>query len=192
MPDIYDEAAVQQILTIARARQGQRGPLSRSQLIDICRELRISPANFLAAEEEWLVQQEEKTARAAFDQYRQQRLLKGGRRLVILSALLILADFLSAQHISWSFYVALGWSAILALQSWQVYGASEESYNRAFRRWWLRQQIGESFKAISERLRIPAAESKASPAPSVFSHSHSLSSTDDIDPAPQPLGGREP
>ena len=158
MPNTYDEAAVQRILAIARTRQGQSGPLSRSQLIDISRELKISPANFLAAEEEWLVEQEEQTARAAFDCDRHQRFRRGLRRFGIGSALLLLCDLLSTSQLSWSQYIILGWAGITTFQAWQVYAAPQERYDRAFRRWWLRQQIGESFKAISERLRSPAAD----------------------------------
>ncbi|MEO0407258.1 MAG: 2TM domain-containing protein [Cyanobacteria bacterium P01_A01_bin.135] len=194
MPNNYDEAAVQQILAIARARQGQRGPLTRAQLIDISRELNISPGNFLAAEEEWLVRQEEQTARNTFDQYRYQRLLAGARRFSIVSGLLLLADFLSTQHFSWSIYVTLGWLGIIALQAWQIYGASEDSYNRAFRRWWLRQQIGESFKAISERLRSPTSDEappRSTAAAVAFNASPKLGG-EAADSTPQPLGGREP
>ncbi|MGF1512731.1 MAG: 2TM domain-containing protein [Elainellaceae cyanobacterium] len=161
MSDTYDEAAVQQILARARARQGQSDPLKRSQLIDMAREIGISPANFLAAEEEWLVRQEEQAARAAFDQYRHQQWLKGLRRFGIGSSLLLLSNLAATRQLSWSLYMALGWAIVLGLQGWQMYRASEDRYNRDFRRWWLRQQIGESFKAISERLRsAPAGSSQ--------------------------------
>ncbi|MGF1536302.1 MAG: 2TM domain-containing protein [Elainellaceae cyanobacterium] len=153
MANTYDEVAVQQILARARARQGQNDPLERSQLIDISRELNISPANFLAAEEEWLVWKEEQDARAAFDHYRHQQWIKGLRRFAIASSLLMMSNLLATRQLSWALYIALGWAIVLSIQAWQTYRSSEESYNRAFRRWWLRQQIGESFKAISERLR---------------------------------------
>jgi len=159
MPDTYDEAAVQQILALARDRQGQHGPVTRSQLIDISRELQISPANFLAAEEDWQVRQEEQAAQSDFDKHRQRQLMKGLRRFGLGSTLLILSDFFVTQRLSWSLYLTLGWAIVIGLQGWRIYGSSEESYNRAFRRWWLRQQIGESFKAISERLRSSPAES---------------------------------
>ncbi|MGB3615137.1 MAG: 2TM domain-containing protein [Elainellaceae cyanobacterium] len=207
MPDTYDEAAVQQILALARSRQGQCGPVTRSQLIEISRELQISPANFLAAEEDWLVRQDEQAARSSFDQHRRHQLIKGLQRFGLGATLLLLSDFLATQHLSWSLYLTLGWGIVIVLQTWQIYGSSEESYNRAFRRWWLRQQIGESFKAISERLRSSSVDgdravaSDNGTASSLSAMGDSPSSTGDVvkvdsaapdSSVPWPLSGREP
>ncbi len=190
MSDTYDEAAVQQILALARARQGQSGPLRRSQLIDVARELNISPANFLAAEEDWLVCQQEQGARLAFDQHRRQQLTKGLRRFSLGASLLLLSNLLATRQLSWSLYIALGWSIVLAARAWQTYRPSDERYNRAFRRWWLRQQIGESFKAISERLRLTADDSARNGENSNGKPSSALSDLDHQS-ASRSLSGRE-
>lgn len=154
MPETYNEDAVQQILRLAMNRQGQDVALPRSQLIEIAEDLGISEADLEAAEEEWQVQQEEQEARESFDAYRHQQLRQGIARFLIINGGLVLLNLVIDHRITWSVYPVLIWGMAIALQAWQTLKAEGEEYDRAFRRWRLRQQIGQSFKAISERFKI--------------------------------------
>ena len=154
MPEAYDEEAVQQILRLAMEKQGQGGPLLRSQLLEIAQDLGISEAALGAAEEEWQVQTEEQQAREQFAAYRHQQLRQSIVRFIIINSILVILNGLTAHRIDWSVYPVLLWGMAIVLQAWQVLRSEGENYDRAFRRWRLRQQIGASFKAISERLKL--------------------------------------
>lgn len=154
MPETYNEDAVQQILKLAMIRQGQDVALPRSQLVEIAEDLGISESTLEAAEEEWQVQQEEQQARESFDVYRQRQLRQGIIRFLIVNGGLVLLNVAVAHRVGWSVYPVLIWGMAIAFQTWQTFRNDGEEYDRAFRRWRLRQQIGESFKAISERLKF--------------------------------------
>lgn len=154
MPETYDEEAVQQILRLAMIRQGKNGPLLRSQLVEIAEELGISEASLAAAEEEWQVQTEEQQARQEFAVYRHHQLRQGIVRFIIINSFLVMLNVITLHRIDWSVYPVLIWGMAIALQAWQVMQCEGENYDRAFRRWRLRQQIGQSFKAISERFKL--------------------------------------
>ena len=67
--------------------------------------------------------------------------------------LLVLSNLIVGHTISWSIFPVLAWSFLLSLQAWRTYQQEGEDYDRAFRRWKLGQQIGQSFKAITERFK---------------------------------------
>lgn len=167
MPETYNEDAVQQILKLAMVRQGQDVELPRSQLIEIAEDLGITESTLAAAEEEWKIQQEEQQAREDFEVYRHQQLRRGIVRFLIVNSTLVLINLVFAHRINWAVYPTLIWGMAIALQAWQTYQTEGEEYDRAFRRWRLRQQIGESFKAISERFKIlrPNRGSTSKPSP---------------------------
>ena len=156
MPETYNEESVQQILKIAMSRQGQSGDLTRSQLQEIAEELGISEDNLMAAEQDWDLQQQDRDERQAFDSYRHQQLRKGGVRCLVVSVFLVLSNVMMSHTISWAVYPILTWLLLLSLQGWRTYQREGEDYDRAFRRWKLGQQIGQSFKAITERFKDTA------------------------------------
>ncbi|MEB3358381.1 MAG: 2TM domain-containing protein [Synechococcales bacterium] len=164
MAQTYDEDAVQQILRLALMRQGQAGDLTRSQLIDIAQDLGISPANLLAAEEEWQAQQEERHDRQEFERYRRQQLHHSIAKFAIINSFLVVSNLLIAHSLNWSTYVLLGWGLVLSLQTWRTFQTEGDDYDRAFRRWRLRQQIGQSFKALSERFKLSPSAPRSTPA----------------------------
>ena len=153
MPETYNEEAIQQILKLAMSRQGQSGELSHAQLQDIADELGISADNLIAAEQDWDVQRQERDDRQAFDLHRRLQLRQGLTRCLVVSAFLILSNLLISHRVSWSVYPILVWSLFLSLQAWRTFQNEGEEYDRAFRRWKLGQQIGQSFKAITERFK---------------------------------------
>ena len=156
MPETYNEESIQQILKIAMSRQGQSGDLTRTQLQEIADELGISEDNLVAAEQDWDLQQQEREDRQAFDSYRHAQLRQGVVRCLTVSFFLVLSNVIINHTISWAVYPVLGWSALLSLHAWRTYQHEGEDYDRAFRRWKLGQQIGQSFKAITERFKDPS------------------------------------
>lgn len=158
MPETYNEESVQKILKIAMSRQGQSGDLTRSQLQDIADELGISEDNLVAAEQAWDIQKQERDDRQAFDTHRQVLLRKGVTRCLAVSVVLLLMNVAVNHQISWAIYPVLAWGGLLSLQAWRTYQTEGEDYDRAFRRWKLGQQIGQSFKAITEKLKDTSLE----------------------------------
>jgi len=61
---------------------------------------------------------------------------------------------------------------VVTLQTWQTFRTEGEQYDRAFRRWRLRQQIGQSFKEISERFKFLGFDD-VSQKPSAFNPNNS-------------------
>lgn len=157
MPETYNEESIQQILKIAMSRQGQSGDLTRSQLQEIADELGISEDNLIAAEQDWDIQQQEREDRQDFNAYRHLQLHQGLVRCLVISLFLVLSNLIMNHRISWSVYPIMVWSFFLSLQAWRTYQQEGEDYDRAFRRWKLGQQIGQSFKAITERIKDPSA-----------------------------------
>jgi hypothetical protein len=151
MADIYDQEEAQEILKIAFTRQIERGEISKPQLLEIAAELGISPEEFQAAEQEWLMQQGEAREQQAFAAYRQSRLRKNAARYGIVNTFLVLLDLLTGSPLDWSLYIALIWGLFIALNTWKTYQTDGEEYEKAFQRWRLRQQVGRSLKTLSNR-----------------------------------------
>ncbi|MEM9449747.1 MAG: 2TM domain-containing protein [Cyanobacteria bacterium P01_E01_bin.6] len=154
MPEAYDKEAVQQILQLAMVKQGQEEPLLRSQLVEIAEELGISEITLAAAEEEWKVQADEQQARDEFFTYSHHQLRRSIAQHIAINSVLVIINGLTTHRIDWAVYPAAIWGLAILWQAWQVLWPENEQYNRAFRRWRLRQQIGESFKVLSERLKM--------------------------------------
>ncbi|MEB3231046.1 MAG: 2TM domain-containing protein [Leptolyngbyaceae bacterium] len=152
MPETYNEEAIQQILKLAMSRQGQAVDLTRSQLLDIADELGISEDNLAAAEQDWDIQCQEQADRLAFEAYRHLQLQQGIVWCLVINTALVTTNIVSNHTVTWAVYPVLIWGCVLALQAWRVYQDGGEEYDRAFRRWKLGQQIGESFKAITAQL----------------------------------------
>ncbi|MGK7888834.1 MAG: 2TM domain-containing protein [Leptolyngbyaceae cyanobacterium] len=152
MPKTYNEEAIGQILKLAMSRQGQPATLTRSQLRDIANELGISEDNLAAAEQDWAILCQAQADRLAFEAYRHLQLQQGIVWCLVLNTALVTTNVVTSHTVSWSVYPVLLWSCILLLKTWGVYQDKGEKYDRAFRRWKLRQQIGESFKALTSQL----------------------------------------
>jgi hypothetical protein len=151
MTDIYEQEEAQEILKIAFTRQIDRGEISKAQLLEISAELGISPEEFQAAEQEWLMQQGEMREQRAFAAYRQSRLRKNAARYGIINTFLVLLDLLTGSPLDWSLYIALIWGLFIALNAWKTYQTDGEDYEKAFQRWRLKQQVGRSLKNLSNR-----------------------------------------
>ncbi|MEL6222518.1 MAG: 2TM domain-containing protein [Cyanobacteria bacterium J06627_8] len=154
MPEAYDNEEAQKILQLAMLKQGQDNTLLRSQLYEIAEDLGISAATLEAAEEEWKVQLEEQQARQEFSSFRHQQLRRSIVQHIGVNSVLVLLNGMTTHRVDWAVYPAVIWGAAIFWEAWQVLWPKDEQFNRAFRRWRLRQQIGASFKAISERFKL--------------------------------------
>ncbi|MGJ3248188.1 MAG: 2TM domain-containing protein [Elainellaceae cyanobacterium] len=160
MAEIYDEEAVQQILQIAIARQSSKAELSRSQLVEIAEDLGISLGDLQAAEQQWQIQKQTQQEHQAFHDYQHERLRQSAVKYLIVNTFLLLINAWINQTLSWSVPIALIWGLFLALQAWQTFHPEGQSYEKAFHRWRLRQQVGQSLKTFSEKLKELATAPK--------------------------------
>lgn len=137
----YNQEDIQQILNLAIARQADRGELSREQLLEIADELGISTQHLLEAEQEWLVQQEERQKHYEFNVYRRSQLKQRIGKYVIINSFLVGLNLLTAGALSWSLYILLFWGLGLGLSAWNTYQFQGEEYERAFQKWYRRHQL---------------------------------------------------
>lgn len=144
----YHQEDIQQILQIAIARQAHKGEFSREQLLEIAAELEISAESLEAAEREWLAQQGELQKRQAFNIHRRRKLQKRFGNYAIVNTFLVLLNLVSAAELSWSLYILLFWGLGLGLNTWNTYLSKGEDYERAFQKWYLKQQVRQSFSTL--------------------------------------------
>ena len=179
MPETYNEEAIQQILKLAMSRQGKSVDLTRSQFREIATKLGISEENLVAAEQDWVWQCQDRDDRLAFDLYRHIQLRRSVVGCIAVNTFLLGINVVLNHTVSWSVFPTLAWGCILTLQAWQTYQNDGEDYDRAFRRWKLGQQIGESFKAITEQLNRTLS---SSPDDNSHSSNHGISRNNDTSP----------
>lgn len=141
IPRSYQQEDIQQILNLAIARQANSEEYSREQLVEIAAELGISTDILLAAEQEWLVRQQERQKHYEFDCYRREQLKRRFGRYLIINSFLVGLNLLNNGHPSWSLYVLLFWGLFLGLSAWNTYQLQGEEYERAFQKWYRRYQI---------------------------------------------------
>lgn len=149
----YHQEDIQQILNLAIARQvNDGGEFSREQLVEIAVELGISTDTLLAAEQEWLVQQEQRQKHYAFNFHRRSQLKKHFGKYLIINSFLVGLNLLSAGVVSWSLYILLFWGLGLGLSAWNTYQLQGEEYERAFQKWYRRHQLKNFAQTLYLRL----------------------------------------
>lgn len=148
----YHQEDIQQILNIAIARQSDGGELSREQLIEIADELGISAENLLEAEQEWLIQQEQRQKHREFNFYRHNQLKKRAGKYLIINSFLVGLNVLTAGELSWSLYILLFWGLGLGLNAWNTYQLEGEEYERAFQTWYRKHQLSKIARSLYSRV----------------------------------------
>jgi 2TM domain len=148
----YSPDAIQQILQLAIARQADNDEFSREQLLEIARELEISPENLQAAEHDWLTRQGEQHQRAQFDLDRRTKSTRKIAKYAIVSSVFILLNLLSAGTVSWSLYLVLPWGVAVGLKQFNLYNQTQDEYEKEFQTWCRRQQLEQSVGQIWDRL----------------------------------------
>lgn len=148
----YHQEDIQQILNLAIARQSDGGELSREQLVEIAGELGISAETLLQAEQDWLLQQEERQKHREFNLYRHSQLKKRFGKYLIVNLFLVCLNLLTEGNLSWSLYILLFWGFELALTAWNTYQLQGEDYERAFQGWYRQHQLTQAAQSLYSRI----------------------------------------
>ncbi len=148
----YIQQEAQEILKIAFAKKDEDGELSRTQLMEIAADLGISPSELALAEQEWQLVKQDARDKLIFNAQRHQKLKQDLMKFGIVSAFLILLNLVLSQGITFAFSIMLIWGLFLALSAWRTYQTEGEEYEKAFSRWKLKKQLGQSFNTIAEKV----------------------------------------
>ncbi len=140
----YSQEDIQQILSIAIARQADDSEFSYQQLLEIAEELEITPESLQQSEIDWRSQNTIVRQKQTFDLYRRNRLKKKVGNYAIANSFLVLLDLLNSGDLSWSLYIMLIWGLKVGLDSWNTYYSNSEEYERAFQKWIGRNQLKQS------------------------------------------------
>jgi hypothetical protein len=140
----YSQENIQQILSIAIARQSDDTEFSYDQLVEIAEELEITPEALQQSETEWRLQNSIVCQKQTFDLFRRNKLKKKLGNYGIANSFLVLLDLLNSGDLSWSLYILLIWGLKVGLDTWNTYYSNTEEYERAFQRWSGRNQLKQS------------------------------------------------
>ncbi|MDY7003519.1 MAG: 2TM domain-containing protein [Cyanobacteriota bacterium] len=148
----YDQDDAQQILQIALARRSEGGELTRAQVLEIAHEMGISPEDLTAAEQEWLSHRGEFQEKQVFNQVRRDKLKQSLIKYGIVNSFLLLLNLVTAHTLSWSLPILFLWGLLLALYAWKTFQLEGEGYEKAFQRWRLKKQLGQSFGSLANKI----------------------------------------
>lgn len=148
----YNQEDIQHILNLAIARQSKGGEFSREELVEIAVEIGISTESLLAAEQEWLLQQEERQKHCQFNLYRRSQLKRRFGKFLIVNSFLMALNLLSVGQLSWSLYIVLFWGLWLGLSAWNTFQLQGEEYERAFQKWHRKHQLTQAVTTIYTRI----------------------------------------
>ncbi|MBD2139961.1 2TM domain-containing protein [Anabaena sp. FACHB-1250] len=145
----YTQEDVQQILQLAISRQvnDNNQEFSYQQILEIAKELQISPDNLQQAERDWLVKQSEVEQRQAFNLYRRSKFKKRLGNYAIINIFFLAMDSLSGG-ISWSLYILVASALAISLDIWNTFQTKGEDYEIAFQRWNRNHQIKQTINTV--------------------------------------------
>jgi len=136
----YSEQEVQQILQFAISKQSYQGGFNRQQLLEMAKELDISPETLEQAEKDYWETQVLTQQRQAFDKARWNKCKQHAGTYVIVNAFLMTLNFVINNTISWSLFPLLGWGVGLAFDFWECYTLEGEDYEDEFQKWLNKQE----------------------------------------------------
>ncbi|MDB9457735.1 2TM domain-containing protein [Dolichospermum circinale CS-1225] len=145
----YTQEDVQQILQLAISRQvnDNNQEFSYQQILEIAKELQISPDNLQQAERDWLVKQSEVEQRQAFNLYRRSKFKKRLGNYAIINIFFLAMDSLSGG-LSWSLYILVASALGISLDIWNTFQTKGEDYEIAFQRWNRNHQIKQTINTV--------------------------------------------
>ncbi|MGB3511434.1 MAG: 2TM domain-containing protein [Microcoleaceae cyanobacterium] len=146
--ETYAQDDAQQILQIALARRSEGGELTKAQVSEIAQEMGISTEELAAAENEWLSHRGEFQEKQVFNQIRREKLKQGLIKYAIVNSFLLLLNLVTAHALSWSLPILFLWGLWLALDAWKTFQLEGEDYEKAFQRWRLKKQVGQSLGSL--------------------------------------------
>ena len=144
----YSQEDIQQILSIAIARQSDDSEFSYQQLVEIAEELEITPESLQQSEIDWRSQNTIVRQKQTFDVYRRNKLKKKVGNYAIANSFLVAIDLLNGGGLSLSLYILLIWGAKVGLDTWNTYYSNSEEYERAFQKWSQRNQLKQSVNTL--------------------------------------------
>ena len=144
----YSQEDIQQILSIAIARQADDSEFSYQQLLEIAEELEITPESLQQSEIDWRSQNTIVRQQQKFDLYRRHKLQKKFGNYAIANSFLVAIDLLNGSGLSLSLYILLIWGAKVGLDTWNTYYSNSEEYERAFQKWSGRNQLKQSVNTL--------------------------------------------
>ncbi|MDP5338754.1 MAG: 2TM domain-containing protein, partial [Nodularia sp. (in: cyanobacteria)] len=146
----YSQEDVQRILQLAIARQAddQDKEFSYEQLLEIAKELDISPESLNLAEVDWRSQHSEMQQRQAFNSYRIGRFKKRVGNYAIINSFLMLLDIVGGGGLAWSLYFLLFCGLTLGLDIWNTFQTKGEEYEMAFQKWYRKHQIKQTINTV--------------------------------------------
>lgn len=152
----YSQEDIQQILSIAIARQADDTEFSYEQLVEIAEELEITPEALQQSEIEWQSQNTIVRQKQKFEIYRRHKLKKKIGNYAIANTFFVALDLLQGDGLFLSLYVLLIWGLKVGLDIWNTYYANSEEYERAFQKWYRHNQLKRSVNTflgnLSKRL----------------------------------------
>jgi 2TM domain len=154
MADFYNEEQVTQILRHALTKQSSTHNLSREQVCEIATELGVSHADFLAAEQKWLEQQQKNSELAEFDIYKRKNLRDRALKYAIANSFLVSINLflIDSGHLTWSLWVVLIWGLGLSLDTWTTYHKDSEGYAKQLAKWQRQQQRDRLTAKIADKV----------------------------------------
>lgn len=149
----YSQEDIQQILSIAIARQADDSEFSYEQLLEIAEELEITPEALQQSEMEWRSLDTIVRQKQTFNLYRRHKLKKKIGNYAIANSFFVALDLLEGNGLFLSLYVLLIWGLKVGLDIWNTYYANSEEYERAFQRWSGRNQLKQSVNTFVGNLK---------------------------------------
>lgn len=149
---VYIQEDVQEILYIAISRKQDNEEMTRQDLVEIAAELGISPQDLELAELEWQMRKQEVNEKLIFNRYRQNQLKQNLIKFGIVNSFLLLISLVVFNNIGFAAFVILTWGLSLTLQAWKTFQTQGESYENAFQRWRLKQKVGKSINAFTNKV----------------------------------------
>ncbi len=132
----YTQEEVQEILQNAIAQKvNNPDKFTYEQLLEMARELDISPETLKIAEENWQQQKAELQQRQAFDKYRWKKVKRSWGEYLIVNAFLITINVITSGTISWALFPLAAWGFSLVFNTWETYTLEGEKYDRALEKW---------------------------------------------------------
>lgn len=152
MTPTYIQEDIQEILYIAISRKQDNEEMTRQELVEIASELGISSQDLELAELEWQMRKQEVSEKIIFNRYRQNKLKQNLIKFGIVNSFLLLISLVVFHNIGFAAFVILSWGLALTLQAWRTFQTQGENYENAFKRWRLKQKVGQSINAFTNKV----------------------------------------
>ncbi|HXH60484.1 MAG TPA: 2TM domain-containing protein [Fimbriimonadaceae bacterium] len=132
---VTSDEDVDEVLKIALRRQGRTDDSLRQRLMTSAEELGIPYDDLIEAEKEYVQQRKE---REEFYQFRRRQVREFREHLFayfVVNGLLVLANLLTSNNVTWAVWPILGWGVGIAFHAWASLNTGSESFQDDFARY---------------------------------------------------------